>query len=171
MRVAQDWFIWRNSFRKFSVERKYFRPTIAYSAFFSCQTSDCKPAFSMFSTEPIPGVPIHEWSGKYATNCYAAKCNIDAKCNKIFNAECNNLSTQIVITFLTHNVITQNVIISEITTCMLFQNRYCGSVISSWSRSSFELLLSILMLIIVIIFIFFFFFFFLLLLLLLLLMK
>ena len=50
----------------------------------------------------------------------AAKCNtnarcnnIDAKCNKIFNAECNNLSTQIVITFLTHNVITQNVIISE----------------------------------------------------------
>ena len=61
-----------------------------------------------------------------------AKCNnIDAKCNKIFNAECNNLSTQIVITFLTHNVITQNVIISEITTCMPFQNRYCGSVISS----------------------------------------
>ena len=44
----------------------------------------------------------------------AAKCNnIDAKCNKIFNAKCNNLSTQIVITFLTHNVITQNVIISE----------------------------------------------------------
>ena len=44
----------------------------------------------------------------------AAKCNnVDAKCNKIFNAECNNLSTQIVITFLTHNVITQNVIISE----------------------------------------------------------
>ena len=43
-----------------------------------------------------------------------AKCNnIDAKCNKIFNAECNNLSTQIVITFLTHNVITQNVIIFE----------------------------------------------------------
>ena len=43
-----------------------------------------------------------------------AKCNnIDAKCNKIFNAEYNNLSTQIVITFLTHNVITQNVIISE----------------------------------------------------------
>ena len=39
----------------------------------------------------------------------AAKCNnIDAKCNKIFNAKCNNLSTQIVITFLT-----QNVIISE----------------------------------------------------------
>ena len=62
----------------------------------------------------------------------AAKCNnIDAKCNKIFNAKCNNLSTQIVITFLTHNVITQNAIISEITTCMLFQNRYCGSVISS----------------------------------------
>ena len=50
----------------------------------------------------------------------AAKCNInakcnntDAKCNKIFNTKCNNLSTQIVITFLTHNVITQNVIISE----------------------------------------------------------
>ena len=50
----------------------------------------------------------------------AAKCNTNAKCNnfdakwnKIFNAECNNLSTQIVITFLTHNVITQNVIISE----------------------------------------------------------
>ena len=43
-----------------------------------------------------------------------AKCyNIDAKCNKIFNAEYNNLSTQMVITFLTHNVITQNVIISE----------------------------------------------------------
>ena len=43
-----------------------------------------------------------------------AKCNnIDAKCNKIFNAECNNLSTQIVITFLMHNVITQNVIIFE----------------------------------------------------------
>ena len=43
-----------------------------------------------------------------------AKCNnIDAKCNKIFNAECNNLSTEIVITFLAHNVITQNVIISE----------------------------------------------------------
>ena len=64
--------------------------------------------------------------------CYAAKCNnIDSKCNKIFNAKCNNLSTQIVITFLTHNVITQNVIISEITTSMLFQNRYCGSVISS----------------------------------------
>ena len=61
-----------------------------------------------------------------------AKCNdIDAKCNKIFNAKCNNHSTQIVITFLTHNVITQNVIISKITTCMLFQNRYCGSVISS----------------------------------------
>ena len=97
-----------------------------------------------------------------------AKCNnIDAKCNKIFNAKCNNLSTQIVITFLTHNVITQNVIISEITTSMLFQNRYCGSVISSWSRSSCKLLLllllllllSILILIIVIIFIFFFFFF------------
>ena len=61
---------------------------------------------------------------QYVTNhkygCYAAKCNtnakcnnFDAKCNKIFNAECNNLSTQIVITFLTHNVITQNVIISE----------------------------------------------------------
>ena len=61
----------------------------------------------------------------------AAKCNTNAKCNKIFNAKCNNLSTQIVITFLTHNVITQNAIISEITTCMLFQNRYCGSVISS----------------------------------------
>ena len=44
----------------------------------------------------------------------AVKCNnIDAKCNKMFNAKCNNLSTQIVITFLTHNVITQNVIISE----------------------------------------------------------
>ena len=43
-----------------------------------------------------------------------AKCNnTDAKCNKIFNAKCNNLSTQIVITFLTHNVITQNVIIFE----------------------------------------------------------
>ena len=39
----------------------------------------------------------------------AAKCNnTDAKCNKIFNTKCNNLSTQIVITFLT-----QNVIISE----------------------------------------------------------
>ena len=50
-------------------------------------------------------------AAKWNTN---AKCNnIDAKCNKIFNAECNNLSTQIVITFLTHNVITQNVIISE----------------------------------------------------------
>ena len=52
--------------------------------------------------------------------CYAAKCNtnakcnnIEAKCNKMFNAKCNNPSTQIVITFLTHNVITQNVIISE----------------------------------------------------------
>ena len=67
--------------------------------------------------------------------CYAAKCNnIDAKCNKMFNAKCNiraiytrknktrlifsringpNISTQIVITFLTHNVITQNVIICE----------------------------------------------------------
>ena len=102
---------------------------------------------------------------------YAAKCNINAKCNtnakcnkldakynKIFNAKCNNLSTQIVITFLTHNVITQNVIISEITMCMLFQNRYCGSVISSWSRSSCELLLlllSILILIIVILNIYF----------------
>ena len=77
---------------------------------------------------------------------------------KIFNAKCNNLSTQIVITFLTHNVITQNVIISEIRTCMLFQNRYCGSVISSWSRSSCELLvllLSILILIIVILNIYF----------------
>ena len=43
-----------------------------------------------------------------------AKCNnIDAKCNKIFNAECNNLSTLIVITFLTHNVVTQNIKISE----------------------------------------------------------
>ena len=62
----------------------------------------------------------------------SAKCtNIDAKCNKTFNAKCNNLSTQIVINFLTHNVRTQNVIISEITTSMLFQNRYCGSVISS----------------------------------------
>ena len=52
---------------------------------------------------------------RIAAKCNAnAKCNhIDAKCNKIFNAECNNLSTQIVITFLTHNVITQNVIISE----------------------------------------------------------
>ena len=61
-----------------------------------------------------------------------AKCNnSDTKCNKIFNAKCNNLSTQIVITFLTHTVITQNVIISEIPTCMPFQNRYCGSVISS----------------------------------------
>ena len=38
---------------------------------------------------------------------------IAAKCNKIFNAECNNLSTQTVITLLTHNVITQNVIISK----------------------------------------------------------
>ena len=101
----------------------------------------------------------------------AAKCNTNAKCNKIFNAKCNNLSTQIVITFLTNNVITQNVIIFEITTCMLLQNRYCGSIINSWSRSSCELLLlllSILMLIIVIISIFFFFFFFFLLLLLLL---
>ena len=44
----------------------------------------------------------------------ATKCNnIDAKCNKMFNAKCNNLSTQIVITFLTHNVITQNVTLSE----------------------------------------------------------
>ena len=43
-----------------------------------------------------------------------AKCNnIDAKYNKIFNAKCNNLSTQSVITFLTHNIITQNVIIFE----------------------------------------------------------
>ena len=59
---------------------------------------------------------------------------IATKCNKIFNAKCNNLSTQIiVITFLTHNVITQNVpgINFRITTCGLFQNRYCGSVISS----------------------------------------
>ena len=33
----------------------------------------------------------------------AAKCNnIDAKRNKIFNSECNNLSMQIVITFLTY---------------------------------------------------------------------
>ena len=40
-----------------------------------------------------------------------AKCNnIDAKCYKVFNAKCNNFSTQNVITFLTHNVITQNVI-------------------------------------------------------------
>ena len=40
-----------------------------------------------------------------------AKCNnIDAKCNKVFNAKCNNFSTQNVITFLTHNVIMQNVI-------------------------------------------------------------
>ena len=100
---------------------------------------------------------------RIATKCNTnVKCNnTDAKCNKIFNTKCNSLSTQIVITFLTHNVI-----ISEITTCMLFQNRYRGSVISSWSRSSCELLLllSILILIIVIIFIFFFFFFFLLLL-------
>ena len=43
----------------------------------------------------------------------AAKCNTNAKCNKIFIAKCNNLSTQIVITFLTHNVMMQNVIISE----------------------------------------------------------
>ena len=52
---------------------------------------------------------------RIATKCNTkVKCNnIDAKCNKIFNAKCNNLSTQIVITFLTHNVITQNVIISE----------------------------------------------------------
>ena len=35
------------------------------------------------------------------------------KCNNLFNAKCNNLSTQIVITFLMHNVIMQNVIISE----------------------------------------------------------
>ena len=35
---------------------------------FLCQTSDCHPAFSMFSTEPIPGVPILERSSKYATN-------------------------------------------------------------------------------------------------------
>ena len=44
---------------------------------------------------------------KIAAKCNTnAKCNnIDAKCNKIFNATCNNLSTQIVITFLTHNVI------------------------------------------------------------------
>ena len=42
------------------------------------------------------------------------KCNNnDAKCNKSFNTKCNNLSTQTEITFLTHNVITQNVIISE----------------------------------------------------------
>ena len=42
----------------------------------------------------------------------AAKCNnIDAKCNKVFNAKCNDFSTQnVLITFLTHNVITQNVI-------------------------------------------------------------
>ena len=33
---------------------------------------------------------------------------IAAKCNT--NAKCNNFSTQNVITFLTHNVITQNVI-------------------------------------------------------------
>ena len=39
------------------------------------------------------------------------KCNnIDAKCDKVFNAKCNNFSTQDVITFLTQNVITQNVI-------------------------------------------------------------
>ena len=52
---------------------------------------------------------------RIATKCNTnAKCdNIDAKCNKIFNAKCNNLSTQIVIAFLTHNVITQNVIISK----------------------------------------------------------
>ena len=43
----------------------------------------------------------------------AAKCNTSAKCNKLLNAKCNNLSTQIVKTFLTHNVTTQNVIISE----------------------------------------------------------
>ena len=40
-------------------------------------------------------------------DCYAAKCNtnakcnnIDAKCNKVFNAKCNNFLTQNVITFL-----------------------------------------------------------------------
>ena len=43
-----------------------------------------------------------------------AKCNnIDAKCNKVFNAKCNNFSMQNVITFLTQNVITQNVITFE----------------------------------------------------------
>ena len=39
----------------------------------------------------------------------AAKYNTNAKCNNI-DAKCNNFSTQNVITFLTHNVITQNVI-------------------------------------------------------------
>ena len=42
-----------------------------------------------------------------------AKCNnIDAKCNKVFNAKCNNflIPTQNVMTFLTQNVTTQNVI-------------------------------------------------------------
>ena len=49
----------------------------------------------------------------------AAKCNTNAKYNKVFNAKCNDFSPQNVITFLTHNVITQNVI-----TRMVFRNHY-----------------------------------------------
>ena len=49
-----------------------------------------------------------------------AKCNnINAKCNKIINSKCNNFPTQNVITFLTQNVITQNVITQIVITLEL----------------------------------------------------
>ena len=74
----------------------------------NCNSAVQKKSFITSTVTPQNVIRI---AAKCNTN---AKCNnIDAKCNKIFNPECNNLSTQIVITFLTHNVITQNVIISE----------------------------------------------------------
>ena len=44
----------------------------------------------------------------------AKRNNIDANCNKVFNAKCNNFSMYNVITFLAHNVIMQNVSIREV---------------------------------------------------------
>ena len=60
----------------------------------------------------IYGVPVTPQNVILTQNAItiAAKCNTNAKCNKVFNAKCNNFSTQNKITFLTHNVITQNVI-------------------------------------------------------------
>ena len=66
-----------------------------------------------FTAAPVPFRKSGETFVTPQDVIITAKCNINAKCNKIFNAECNNLSTRIVISFLTHNVITQNVIISE----------------------------------------------------------
>ena len=75
------------------------------------ETEDCVERRIGYAISYTPPTGINPVTHTPQNEIIAAKCNINAKCNnidaefnKIFNAECNNLPMQIVITFLTHNV-------------------------------------------------------------------